>query len=66
MRLVKKGPIWVYDADVSKYSDTIPHDLLMEKLRSHYPNETCFDQAYYAGSIKTCSLPLNNLFVRMH
>ena len=31
-RLLKEGYIWVVDADVRSYFDTIPHDRLMELL----------------------------------
>ncbi len=32
-RLLKEGYTWVLDADVKSYFDTIPHDLLMERIR---------------------------------
>jgi RNA-directed DNA polymerase len=32
-RLLKEGYAWVVDADVNSYFDTIPHDLLMERIR---------------------------------
>ena len=32
-RLLKKGYTWVVDADFKSYFDSIPHDLLMERLR---------------------------------
>jgi len=31
-RLLKEGYTWVLDADVKSYFDTIPHDLLMERM----------------------------------
>ena len=32
-RLLKEGYTWVLDADVRSYFDTIPHNLLMERIR---------------------------------
>ena len=32
-RLLKEGYAWVVDADVKSYFDTIPHDLLMERIK---------------------------------
>jgi len=32
-RLIKAGYTWVVDADVKSYFDSIPHDLLMERVR---------------------------------
>lgn len=32
-RLLKEGYTWVLDADVKSYFDTIPHNLLMERVR---------------------------------
>ena len=32
-RLLKEGYTWVVDADVKSYFDSIPHDLLMERIR---------------------------------
>jgi RNA-directed DNA polymerase len=32
-RLLKEGYTWVVDADVKSYFDTIPHDLLMDRIR---------------------------------
>ncbi|MEN8247160.1 MAG: group II intron reverse transcriptase/maturase [Thermodesulfobacteriota bacterium] len=32
-RLLKEGCTWVVDADVKSYFDSIPHDLLMERIR---------------------------------
>jgi RNA-directed DNA polymerase len=32
-RLLKEGYTWVLDADVKSYFDTIPHDLLMDRIR---------------------------------
>jgi RNA-directed DNA polymerase len=32
-RLLKEGYTWVLDADVKSYFDTIPHNLLMERIR---------------------------------
>jgi RNA-directed DNA polymerase len=32
-RLLKEGYTWVLDADVKSYFDSIPHDLLMERMR---------------------------------
>ena len=32
-RLLKKGYTWVVDADVKSYFDSIPHDLLMERIK---------------------------------
>jgi RNA-directed DNA polymerase len=32
-RLLKEGCIWVVDADVKSYFDTIPHDLLMDRMK---------------------------------
>jgi len=32
-RLLKKGYTWVVDADVRSYFDSIPHDLLMERIK---------------------------------
>jgi RNA-directed DNA polymerase len=32
-RLLKEGYTWVLDADVKSYFDSIPHDLLMERIR---------------------------------
>jgi len=32
-RLLKEGYTWVVDADVKNYFDTIPHDLLMDRIR---------------------------------
>jgi len=32
-RLLKEGHIWVVDADVKSYFDTIPHNLLMDQIR---------------------------------
>ena len=32
-RLLKEGYTWVVDADVKTYFDSIPHDLLMERIR---------------------------------
>ena len=33
-RLLKEGYTWVVDADVKSYFDTIPHDLLMDRIRA--------------------------------
>ena len=32
-RMLKEGYTWVVDADVKSYFDSIPHDLLMERIR---------------------------------
>jgi len=32
-RLLKEGYIWVVDADIKSYFDTIPHDTLMDRIK---------------------------------
>ena len=32
-RLLTEGKTWVVDADVKSYFDSIPHDLLMERIK---------------------------------
>jgi RNA-directed DNA polymerase len=42
-RLLKAGYTWVVDADVKSYFDSIPHDLLMERLKERISDGKVLD-----------------------
>ncbi|MGE0200712.1 MAG: reverse transcriptase domain-containing protein [Candidatus Melainabacteria bacterium] len=39
---VNDGYVWVYDADLSKFFDTIPHNLLLSKISERFPSDDAF------------------------